>query len=183
MRHAIAPRKEIGIRTVFNILGPLTNPADAKKQLLGVSESYLTELMAAALLKLGSERAIIAHGMDGIDELTTVAETQITELKDGKLSTYTISPEDVGLSTARKEDISISGGTEESAKIVTAILDGEQGPRRDIVLLNAGAALFVTDKASSLKDGIAKAAEIIEGGKARDVLHGLIKLSRRLGGK
>ena len=181
MKHAIIPRKEIGIRTAFNILGPLTNPADAKKQLLGVSEARLTELMAAALLRLGSNRAIVAHGLDGIDELTTVKKTQITEIKDGGLATYQISPEEMGIPAALKDDIEISGGAEESARVITSILNGEQGPRRNIVLLNAGAALYVAEKASTLKGGIAKAAETIDNGQARDVLNGLVKLSQRLG--
>lgn len=180
MKYAIGPRKEIGIRTVFNILGPLTNPAGAKRQLIGVCEPHLTELMAGVLQRLGSEQAIVAHGLDGIDELSTLGRTKITELQDGKLKTYEISPEEADLTTA--DERSLAGGEDaaDSARILEEVLGGKPGPRRDIVLLNAGAALKVAGKASTIQEGIVLAAASIDSGKAAAALDGLKKLSRKL---
>jgi len=180
MKHALGPRREIGIRTVFNILGPLTNPAGAKRQLIGVCEPHLTELMAGVLGKLGSDRAIVAFGLDGIDELSTLGKTKITELRDGALTTYEISPEDVGLRTARYEDLSQGEDPTESARILEELLAGKPGPARDIVALNAGAALKVAGKAESYQEGIALAAASIDSGKALAALNGLRKLSQKL---
>ena len=180
MKHAVVPRKEIGIRTVFNILGPLTNPAGAKRQLIGVFEPHLTELMAGALLKLGSEKAIVAHGLDGIDELSTVGRTKVTELTAGKLKTYEMTAGDVGLPTAKPEDLSQGEDPAASARILEEILSGKTGPGRDIVLLNAGAALSVAGKAGSVREGIDLAATSIDTGKAADALSGLKKLSQAL---
>jgi len=180
MKHAVVPRKEIGIRTVFNILGPLTNPAGAKRQIIGVSEAHLVELLAGALLRLGSEHAIVAHGLDGIDELSTVGRTKIAELRDGKLDTYEISPEDVGLKKAAVADLAQGEDPAESARITEEVLSGKPGPRRDIVVLNAGAALKVAGKAASLVEGIALACDSIDSGAAAKALDGLRKLSRRL---
>lgn len=180
MKHAVAPRKEIGIRTVFNILGPLTNPAGAKRQLIGVFEPHLTELMAGVLERLGSDRAIIAHGLDGIDEISTIGKTKITELRDEKLETYEISPEDVGLKTARPEDLSQGDDPAESAKILESVLGGESGPARDIVVLNAGAVLMVGGKAETIEEGMSLAVISIESGKAPAALDALRNLSRKL---
>lgn len=180
MKHAVGPRKEIGIRTVFNILGPLTNPAGAKIQLIGVCEAHLTELMAGVLNRLGSDRAIVAHGLDGLDELSTLGRTKITELRDSELSTYEISPEDVGLKTAQAEDLAGGKDPAESARILEEVLNGKQGPARDIVALNAGAAFKAAGKADSFQEGIALAIALIESGKALAALNGLRKLSQRL---
>ena len=178
MKYAVTPRKEIGIRTVFNILGPLTNPAGAKRQLMGVFEPHLTELMAGVLRTLGSDRAMVVHGLDGLDELSTVGKTKITELKDGELITYEISPEDFGFKRAVPADLSSGEDAEQNARIVEEILEGKQGPRRDIVLLNAGAAIMVAGKAESLQEGIALAESVIDSGKALSALRSLKKLSR-----
>jgi len=180
MKHAVAPRKEIGIRTVFNILGPLTNPAGAKRQLIGVCEAHLVELLAGALQRLGSEHVIVAHGLDGIDELSTVGRTKITELQGGRLDTYEISPEDIGLKKADVSDLLQGEDPAASARITEDVLSGKPGPKRDVVLLNAAAALKVAGKASSLEAGIALAATSIDSGKATAALDGLRKLSRSL---
>lgn len=180
MKHAAAPRKEIGIRTVFNILGPLTNPADAKRQLIGVFDAHLTELMAGVLKRLGSDRAIVAHGLDGIDELSTLGKTKITELQDGEIKTYEISPEEVGLKTVQPEDLAGGEDPAENAHILEEVLNGKQCPALDIVVLNAGAALKVAGKAYSFQEGIALAAVSIDGGKALAALNGLRKLSQEL---
>lgn len=180
MKHAVVPRKEIGIRTVFNVLGPLTNPAGAKRQLIGVSEPGLVELLAGALLRLGSEHAIVAHGLDGIDELSTVGRTKIAELRDGKLDTYEISPADVGLKKAAVADLAQGLDPAASAGIAREVLSGKTGPRRDIVVLNAGAALKVAGKVSSLEEGIALAGKAIDDGSAAKALDGLCKLSSSL---
>ena len=182
MKHAAAPRKEIGIRTVFNILGPLTNPAGAKRQIIGVFDAHLTELMAGVLKQLGSDRAIVAHGLDGIDELSTLGKTKITELQNGEIKTYEISPEDIGLKTAQSKDLAGGEDSAESARILKEVLNGKQGPARDIVLLNAGAALKVAGKAGSFQEGIALAAASIDGGRATAALNGLGKLSQELAG-
>ncbi len=180
MKHAVVPRKEIGIRTVFNILGPLTNPAGARRQLIGVFDEHLTDLMAGVLLELGSESAIVAHGYDGIDELSTLGPTKITELAEGKLETYDVSPAELGLSTAEREDLAQGADPAESARIAEAVLTDDDGPKRDIVCLNAGAALKVAGKVSSLRDGIALARKTIENGKALAALRGLRELSKEL---
>lgn len=180
MKHAVVPRKEIGIRTVFNILGPLTNPAGARRQLIGVFDEHLTELMAGVLRELGSESAIVAHGYDGIDELSTLGPTKITELSDGKLETYDISPAEFGLPTADRALLAQGADPAESARIAEAVLTDDDGPKRDIVCLNAGAALKVAGKVLSLRDGIALARESIESGKALSALNGLRRLSKEL---
>jgi anthranilate phosphoribosyltransferase len=180
MKHAVIPRKEIGIRTVFNILGPLTNPAGARRQVIGVFEPHLTELMAGVLQRLGSDRAIVVHGLDGIDELSTLGKTKITELADGALRTYELTPEEVGLERAKPDDLSQGEDPTTSARILEEVLGGKSGPARDIVVLNAGAALMVADKAESLQDGMALAAESIDHGKAMAALKRLRKLSQDL---
>ena len=165
MKYALPIRKEIGIRTVFNILGPLTNPAGAQAQVLGVYHPDLTELMAGVLGNLGSRRAFVVHGMGGLDEISTFGETKISELKDGKVSTYQMTPDQFGIPEADIKDL--AGGTaEENADILKAIFDGQPGPQRDIVLLNAAAALVAAGKAADFSEGIAMGAQSIDQGQA-----------------
>ena len=179
MKYAIGPRKELGIRTVFNILGPLTNPAGAKRQVLGVFSDKLTEPLAQVLNNLGVKHAFVVHGEDGLDEMTTTDKTRVSELKDGKVNTYSISAEDLGLVKANKEDL-LGGNAEENAKITISILEGEKGPRRDIVLLNAAAALIAGDKAGDFNEGLKKASEAIDSGAAREKLEEVKKASINL---
>ena len=169
MKYAIGPRKEIGVRTVFNILGPLTNPAEAQYELMGVFAEDLTEPLAEVLGKLGCKHALVVHG-NGLDEVTIEAETKVSEYKDGHIRTYKIKPTDFGIKLASLNEIK-GGDPEENAKIILSILKGkEKGPKRDVVLLNAAAALFAADKVDSIKNGIKLAAESIDSGKALKVL-------------
>lgn len=179
MKYAIGPRKELGVRTVFNILGPLTNPAGAKRQVMGVFSDKLTEPLAQVLGNLGAKHAFVVHGEDGLDEITTTDTTRISELKEDKVKTYSISPEEFGLKKAYKEDL-IGGNAEENAKITIGILEGGKGPKRDIVLLNAAAALITGDKAVDFNEGITKAAEAIDSGAARAKLEEVKKVSTEL---
>lgn len=179
MKYAIGPRKELGVRTVFNILGPLTNPAGAKRQVLGVFSDKLTEPLAHVLGNLGAKHAFVVHGEDGLDEMTTTDKTRVSELKEGKVKTYSISPEEFGLKKAYKEDL-VGGDAEENAKITIDILEGKKDPKRDIVLLNAAAAIIAGDKADDLKGGIKKAAEAIDSGAAREKLEEVKKTSIEL---
>ena len=165
MKNVMGPRREIGIRTIFNILGPLTNPAGAQSQVLGVFQAELTEILAEVLIKLGTERALVVHGMDGLDEISICSSTKITEVKDGTVNTYYIEPEDFGLQRADAASI-VGGMAVENSKIVLAVLQGEKGPRRDIVLLNSAAALVVGNKAADLKTGVVLAADSIDSGRA-----------------
>lgn len=180
MKYAVVPRKEIGIRTIFNILGPLTNPASAKRQLIGVYDPALTELMAGVLLRLGSERAVVAHGLDGIDEISTLGPTKITELKDGKLDTYEVAPEDFGLRRAALSELAQGDTAADSASVLTQVLSGETGAPRDIVILNAGAALMVAGKAESISKGISIANNSIDSGAAMRALDALKEISQEL---
>ena len=176
MKYVGAIRRELGFRTVFNILGPLTNPGSPKVQLLGVYDDYLVEPLAKVLMNLGVRRGMVVYGMDKLDEISLSAPTLICEFKDGWYKTYTIKPEDFGFERCTREDL--RGGTpEENAEITRAILKGEKGPKRDAVLLNAGAALYLNDKAPDFKGGISLAAEIIDSGKAYETLVKLIDLS------
>lgn len=177
MKYAIGPRREIGIRTVFNILGPLSNPAGATSQVLGVYDANLTEVMAGVLQNLGTERAFIVHGMDGLDEVTITGKTKVTELKDGKIRTYYISPAEFGLKKASLEDLK-GGDAKYNADIVLSVLKGERGPKRDVVILNASVALAAGFKASSSKEGIRLAEESIDSGKALDKLSKLIEFTK-----
>ncbi len=171
-KHAVVPRREIGIRTVFNILGPLANPARARRYLQGVPGPAYTGLMAQVLLELGAERAFVVHGQDGMDEISICAPTQVSEVDGGSVRTYTLAPEDVGIRRAPID--ALRGGTpEENAAICVAILQGEQGPRRDIVLLNAGAGLVAAGVAETVMDGIALAAESIDRGRAYEKLEAI----------
>lgn len=177
MKHAVGPRKEIGIRTVFNILGPLTNPANASYLVVGAYSAGLTELMARVLGEMGARRAFVVHGLDGVDEVSTVGPTQVSELRNGTVRTYTITPDDLGLPQAQPEDI--SGGTpDENAAITTAVLRGERGPRQDIVLANAAAALLAVEAADDWQDGVALARRAIASGAAYEKLEGLRALTR-----
>jgi anthranilate phosphoribosyltransferase len=165
MKHALAPRREIGIRTIFNVLGPLTNPAGAAMQVMGVYDGRMTEMLARVLQRLGTRRALVVHGLDGMDEISTCAETVISELKNNAVTTSRLHPLECGLPVRQLQDI--TGGTAaENARIIINILRGEKGPRREIVLLNAGAALMVADLAPSIKDGMKLAAEAIDNGRA-----------------
>jgi anthranilate phosphoribosyltransferase len=174
MKHAIGPRREMGIRTVFNILGPLTNPACAQAQVMGVYDIGLTEKLAQVLGKLGCERAMVVHGVEGLDEISTLGGTQISELSDGKVRTYTIFPEEFGLDRADPETIA---GKElgENVRMMLSVLKGERGPRRDIVLLNAAAAIVVGGKADGLHEGISIAGKSIDSGRAYEKLVQLVE--------
>ena len=178
MKYVGPIRKELGFRTVFNILGPLTNPGSPKIQLLGVYDEYLVEPLAQVLINLGVKRGMVVYGKDKLDEISMSAPTAVCEFKDGWFRSYTIAPEDFGFERCTKEDL--KGGTpEENAKITRDILGGAKGHKRNAVLMNAGAALYIGGKAETLKDGIALAAEIIDSGKALETLDKLIKVSNR----
>jgi len=173
MKYAVGPRREIGIRTVFNILGPLTNPAEAEAQLVGVYDATLTEKLARVLKKLECKRAMVVYGLDGLDEISTLGETQISELRNGRVRTYTIAPEDYGIPRARPRDIR-GKNAYENARIMVKVLRGEKGPRRDITLLNAAATIFVSGKASSLRDGLELAENSVDSGEAYQKLVQLV---------
>lgn len=179
MKYAIGPRRELGVRTIFNLLGPLTNPAKVRGQVLGVFDEGLTEVMAGVLNQLGVERAMVVHGLDGLDEITITTMTKVTEVKDNKIYTYYIDPEKLGLPLAEKEKIE-GGEPMENAEIILSILKGEKGPKRNMVLLNAGAAIYVGKKAGSLEKGIAKSKEILDSGFALEKLNRFIELTREM---
>jgi anthranilate phosphoribosyltransferase len=169
MKYAMPARKQIGKRTLFNILGPLTNPAGATHQLIGVFDKRWTQVLAEVLANLGTAHALIVYGEDGLDEISTTAPTQISEENKGRIKNYQIKPEDFGLPRVGLQDL--AGGTAiENAKILVAILKGEPGPKREIVLLNAGAALYAADKAGSIQEGIDLARESIDSKKAFELL-------------
>ena len=179
MRFAAGPRREIGIRTVFNILGPLTNPAGARANLIGVADASVAERMALVLGALGSSRALVVHGKDGLDEITLGDETEVWELKDGAVVSYTIKPEDFGLERTSLDHLQV-GSVEESAAKLRGVLQGETGPARDVVLLNGAATLVAATRVRTLEEGIELAAESIDEGKALDCLDRLIELSQTL---
>lgn len=177
MKYVGAIRKELGFRTVFNILGPLTNPGSPTMQLLGVYDAYLVEPLAQVLISLGVKRGMVVYGQDKLDEISMSAPTKVCEIRDGWYKTYYIKPEDFGMERCTKEDL--KGGTpQENAQITLAILKGEKGHKRNAVLLNAGAALYIGGKADSLQEGIGLAAELIDSGKALATLEKLIQVSR-----
>lgn len=177
MKYVGQARKEMGVRTVFNILGPLANPSRAKNMVVGVYDAALTEKIALAMSRLGVERAFVVSGKDNMDEITTTTETVISEIKDGKVNTFTITPEQFGLKRASLEELRGGDGTE-NAVITKKILSGEEkGAKRDIVILNAGATLYVGGAASTIEDGIALAKEAIDSGKAAEKLAELVKVS------
>ena len=176
MKYVGAIRKELGFRTVFNILGPLTNPARPALQLLGVYDEYLIEPLAQVLTELGVRRGMVVYGRDKLDEISLGAPTSVCEIKDGWIKNYTIKPEDFGMERCRREDL--RGGTpQENARITLSLLDGERGAKRNAVLLNAGAALYIGGKAESMKEGIALAGELIDSGKARKTLDDVVRIS------
>lgn len=178
MKYVGPIRKELGFRTVFNILGPLTNPGSPSMQLLGVYDEYLVEPLAQVLTTLGVNRGMVVYGQDKLDEISMSAPTTVCEIKDGWVRRYVITPEDFGLTRCTKEDL--RGGTpEENAKITRAILNGEKGPKRDAVLMNAGASLYIGGKAKSMKDGIVLAGELLDSGAVTKTLEKVIEISNR----
>lgn len=178
MKYVGAIRRELGFRTVFNILGPLTNPGSPKMQLLGVYDEYLVQPLAQVLINLGVERGMVVYGQDKLDEISMSAPTTVCEFKDGWFKSYVITPEDFGFERCTKADL-VGGTPEENAKITLDILRGEKGHKRNAVLMNAGAALYIGGKAETMKDGIALAAEIIDSGKALETLNKFIEVSNR----
>ena len=178
MKYVGAIRRELGFRTVFNILGPLTNPGTPTMQLLGVYDDYLVEPLAQVLANLGIRRGMVVYGTDKLDEISVSAPTKICEIRDGWYKTYTITPEQFGLVRCAKEAL-VGGTPEENAEITRRILKGEKGSRRDAVLMNAGAALYIGGKADSMEDGIRLAAELIDSGKAYEKLMQFIEVSNR----
>ncbi len=176
MKYVGAIRKELGFRTVFNILGPLTNPGFPKLHLLGVYDEYLLEPLAQVLINLGVERGMSVYGQDKLDEISPSAPTSICEFRDGWFKTYVIKPEDFGLQRCQKSDL-VGGTPEENAAITRAILNGEKGPKRNAVLLNAGAALYVADRAETFADGVQLAASLIDSGAARHTMEEFIRIS------
>jgi len=179
MKYAIGPRRELGLRTVFNILGPLTNPAGATRQVVGVFAPELTGLMAETLADLQSARAMVVHGLDGLDELSTLGPTQVSELRDGEVITYTVEPEDVGLRRAAPEEIA-GGEPDCSAQMLIAALSGDDAARTDIVVLNAAAAIYIGGAAEDLADGVTKARAAVEDGAAIAKLDELRETTQRL---
>ncbi len=176
MKHAAPVRREMGIRTLFNILGPLTNPAGAKQQVMGVFHPDLVGIQARVLQRLGSKRVMVVHGADGMDEITITGSTSIAELKDGEVREYTVHPQQFGLNTAALQDISVAN-VEASRLMLLDVLDNQLGAARDIVLLNAGATIYVAGLSSTLENGVKKAAEVLASGAAKDKLAQLIKIS------
>lgn len=178
MKYVGAIRKELGFRTVFNILGPLTNPGSPQMQLLGVYDEYLVELLAQVLISLGVRRGMVVYGLDKLDEISLSAPTKVCEIKDGWFKSYVIKPEDFGFRRCEKADL--AGGTpEENANITLSILKGERGHKRNAVLMNAGAALYIGGKVETLNDGIVLAAELIDSGRALETLQKFIEVSNR----
>lgn len=176
MKYVGAIRKELGFRTVFNILGPLTNPGSPTMQLLGVYDGYLVEPLARVLINLGVKRGMVVYGQDKLDEISMSSPTTICEIKEGWYKTYEITPEDFGLNRCSKSDL-VGGTPDENAEITRSILRGEQGPKRDAVLMNAGAALYIGGKAEDMEAGIKLAGEIIDSGKAMEILNKFIEVS------
>jgi anthranilate phosphoribosyltransferase len=179
MRFAAGPRREIGIRTVFNILGPLTNPAGASSQVLGVADAGVAEKMAHVLANLGTKHALVVHGEDGLDEISLSDATKVWEIKSGVVSSFTTTPEEFGLDRSPKSELQ-AASVEDSRQILMDVLRGKTGPARDIVIMNAGAALLAADVAESLKRGVELAAQSIDSGKAQDKLKAFVELSQKL---
>lgn len=176
MKYVGPVRRELGIRTIFNILGPLANPAGANMELMGVYDEELVEPLAKVLFNLGVKNAMVVYGQDKLDEISMSAPTTVCEIKDGVFSNYVIQPEDFDYTRCKKEDL--EGGTPaENAEITRAILNGEKGPKRDAVALNSGAALYIAGKAASLNAGIKMAEELIDSGKAKEKLEEFIRYS------
>ena len=176
MKYAVPVRKQLAVRTIFNVLGPLTNPAGARRQVIGVFSADLTERIAEVLGKLGSRRAIVVHADDGLDELSTASETQVSELANGRITTRRVRPEDFGLARATIDDLLVDS-PEQSARVIRDVLAGAPGPARDIVVLNAAAALVVADKAPTIPTAIPQAAAALDNGAAQHALESLIAAS------
>jgi anthranilate phosphoribosyltransferase len=176
MRHVGPTRVELATRTIFNLLGPLSNPAGVAAQVVGVFDRAWIEPLAQVLGNLGTRRAWVVHGADGLDELTTTGPTHVAELKEGKVRVFEVTPADAGLATARAEDLK-GGDAAANAAALRAVLDGKAGPLRDVVLLNAAAGLVVAGRADSLADGARTAAEAIDSGRARAALDALVRIS------
>jgi anthranilate phosphoribosyltransferase len=176
MKYAVQPRRDIGIRTIFNILGPLTNPAMATHQLIGIYSGELVGMIAHVLKNLGSARAMVVHGLEGLDEISLCGPTKVAELREGRVKEYTIEPEQFGLKCCRLEELH-GGSANQSAEIVRGVLDGKPGPARDVILLNSGAALYVSAIATTIQEGIRQAAESIDLGKARQKLEQLAEMT------
>ncbi len=179
MKHAIGPRKELAIRTIFNVLGPLTNPANSPNQVLGVFDKSLVEPLANVLKKLGSQHVLVVHSDDGLDEFSINSETYVAELKEGEISTYHVSAEQFGLSKASLSELKAENA-KQSLDIIKSVLNGEKNAARDIVLLNAGAAIYAADLADSIQQGIEKAAAVIDNGDALNKLNQLVTTTSSL---
>ena len=178
MKHAAPVRRELGIRTLFNLLGPMTNPATARRQVMGVFDKNLTGKLAKVLQKLGSEHVLVVHGADGMDEISFTGDTFVAELKNGQVTEYVLNPAQFGLATHQLKEIQIKDATESKAMILD-VLNGKKGAARDIVLMNAGSAIYVSGQAESLQAGIDKAAAVIDSGAALEKLNQLIERSYR----
>jgi anthranilate phosphoribosyltransferase len=176
MKYAVQPRRDIGIRTIFNLLGPLTNPAMATHQLMGLYSGQLVGVIAHVLKNLGSVRAMVVHGIEGLDEISLCGPTKVAELRDGQVKEYVIEPEAVGLERRRMEDLR-GGSSEDSANLVRGVLRGKKGAPRDVVLFNSAAALYVGGKALSVEEGMHLAAESIDSGKAQEKLERLVQMT------
>jgi anthranilate phosphoribosyltransferase len=179
MKHAAPVRKELGVRTLFNILGPLTNPAGAPNQLMGVFHADLVGIQARVLQRLGSKHVLVVHGSDGLDEITLAGDTLVAELKDGEVREYTVHPEQFGLAQHDGSALKVINA-QASVDIIRRVLDNQNGPARDIVLLNAGAALYAADVAASLAEGIERAREALSSGRAADTLHRFVQTTQGL---
>lgn len=179
MRHAGPARREIGVRSIMNLLGPLANPAGTMRQLIGVTSSELTEVFARVLAELGAEHVMVVHGSDGMDELTLTGPSRVTQYRNGEVTTYTIKPEDFGLKSCKIEDLQCGGSVEDRAAIIREILDGKRGPCRSIAELNAAAALIVGDCAGSFEEGLKLAAQSIDSGAAKRVIEKLAAISSK----
>jgi len=177
IRHVVPVRKALGVRTIFNLLGPLTNPAGAKRQVIGVADASRLEAMAAALGELGTERALVVSSADGLDEFSVSGTTRVVELKEGQLASYDVSPEQVGLDSAR--DGAVGAGTpDQNARVLRGVLEGKPGTERSLALMNAGAAIYVGGQADSIRGGVERAAEVIDSGAAARVLEAYVERTR-----
>ncbi|MFQ5937807.1 MAG: anthranilate phosphoribosyltransferase [Acidiferrobacterales bacterium] len=181
MKHAIGPRREMGVRTIFNLLGPLTNPAGAPHQMLGVFSDEWVEPLAEVLKKLGSQHVLVVHAEDGMDEISIGAATHVAELKDGKIDAFSVRPEDFGMSRSDVANLAVQSA-EQSLSMIESVLKNQEGPARDIVALNAGAAIYAADLTDSLQAGVQQALECLANGAAAEKLRALVRLSSRLGG-
>jgi anthranilate phosphoribosyltransferase len=179
MKHAAPVRRELGVRTLFNILGPLTNPAGAKNQVMGVFHPDLVGIQARVLQMLGSDHVLVVHGVDGLDEISIAGETLVAELKDGTIREYKIHPRDFDIAESRLDSIRVSG-TQESKAMLLSVLDSTAGPARDIVSLNAGAAIYAAGVTATLAEGVKRAQNAIGSGEAKNKLRAFIELTNRL---